>query len=59
MPQNNEKLIEALQNLMGLYDTPVERMRRGDNDEFYKETMQIARDALKDAGASNPAVVSD
>jgi hypothetical protein len=46
----NTKLIEALQNLMGLYDTPVERMRRGD-DEFYKEAMQIARQALNDAGA--------
>ncbi len=48
----NKKLIEALQNLMGLYDTPIERRHRGD-DGFYKEAMKIARQALNDAENTN------
>ena len=41
----HQTLLEALQNLMGLYDTPVERMRKGD-DAFYLDVIKAGREAL-------------
>jgi hypothetical protein len=42
------KLLEALQNFMGLYNTPVERMKR-QGDEFYREVIETARKAIEEA----------
>ena len=41
-------LFMALENLMGLYDTPLERRKR-DGDAFYGEAIDIARAALDKA----------
>jgi hypothetical protein len=38
-------LLEALQNLMGLYDTPVERRRKA-SDPFYAEAVSTALSAI-------------
>jgi hypothetical protein len=47
-------LVEALRNLLGCYDTPVERRRRGD-DPFYAEAIAMARAALSRAGEQDNA----
>lgn len=41
------KLLEALQNFMGLYNTPLERMKR-QGDEFYQEVIETARKAIEE-----------
>lgn len=38
-------LVEALQNMSGLYDTPVERRRKA-NDPLYAEAIETMRAAL-------------
>lgn len=43
--RENAELREALQNLMGCYDTPLSR-RRFPPDEFMKEALDIARALL-------------
>lgn len=42
-----ERLREALQNMMGVYDTPLSR-RRFPPDDFMTEALVIARAALKE-----------
>lgn len=43
-----QKLIEAVQNFLGLYDTPVER-RKHESDSLYNETIKFAKEALAEA----------
>jgi hypothetical protein len=43
--EERDRLREALQNVLGVYDTPVSR-RRFPQDEFMKEAIAIARAAL-------------
>ena len=50
-----QDLLESLQNFMGMYDTPVERMRRQD-DDFYNEMIKTARAALAKAGKTRNLV---
>ena len=45
-------LLEACQNMSGLYDTPVERRRRGD-DPLYAEAVKHLRAAVEKATAAN------
>ena len=42
------ELLEALQNIMGLYDTPIERRKR-QNDSFYSDSINFARKAISKA----------
>lgn len=42
---NHQRMAEALQNLMGVYDTPLSR-RRFPPDEFMKAALDNARDLL-------------
>lgn len=44
-----EALVEALQNVMGVYDTPLSR-RRFPPDDFMNEALASARAALKELG---------
>lgn len=39
-------LLEALENLMGIYDTPLERRKRDKDDPFYWAAIEKARVTL-------------
>jgi len=45
-------LLEALQNFVGLYDSPVERRRKA-SDPFYAEVVSVARAAIDKATGSD------
>lgn len=44
-------LLAALQNLMGVYDTPLSR-RRFPQDDFMREALENARSVIRKAGGS-------
>lgn len=41
-------LLESIQNLLGIFDTPIARRKYG-NDEFYNEAISVARETIKKA----------
>ena len=42
------ELLESVQNFLGIFDTPIARRKFG-HSEFFNETIEIARKALKKA----------
>jgi hypothetical protein len=45
----SRQMLDALENMRGAFDTPVERLRRP-FDDFQEEAIQSMRDALEKAG---------
>ena len=50
IPQSKEELLECIQNLMGVFDTPVSR--RAIKGEFVDEVRKIGRQILESNGKS-------
>ena len=50
IPQSKEELLECIQNLMGVFDTPVSR--RAIKGEFADEVRKIGRQILESNGKS-------
>ena len=50
IPQSKEELLECIQNLMGVFDTPVSR--RAIKGEFVDEVSKIGRQILESNGKS-------
>jgi len=50
IPQSKEELLECIQNLMGVFDTPISR--RAINNFFAEEVRKIGRQILESNGKS-------
>ena len=51
IPQSKEELLDCIQNLMGVFDTPVARLRM--KGKFTDEVRKIGRQILETNGRSN------
>ena len=51
IPQSKEELLDCIQNLMGVFDTPIGRLKM--KGEFADEVRKIGRQILETNGRSN------